>query len=62
MNLNQILMVAVTNDQKAWTYWVEDRPASKWNQLIPERANANKQTVAATLATAIQNELPTLST
>lgn len=58
MNLGQYLIVRVTPDGKQYEYWVVDQapPVDKLSGL------GNRTTSASTLATAIQNEMPTLST
>ena len=60
MNSNQIMFVRCNETNKSWTYWVDN--LENWPDInIPQRAVANNQTVAATLASAIQTELPTLT-
>lgn len=58
MKLGQYLLVRVTPDGKQYEYWVVDQPPpiDQLNSL------GNRTTSASTLATAIQNEMPTLST
>ena len=60
MKANQRLVVVVSPDNKGYVYWVEDRIDAR----IPDNAVAktSRTTSASALATALQAELPTLST
>ena len=61
MTLDQQLVVGVTPDGKAYTYWIEDVKSGYMNPPVSNLANTN-YTVAATLGTAIVAELPALNT
>lgn len=62
MNSDSYMIVRLTPDQKQYTYWVIDGQAGGGLPREPLQALGNRTTVKATLGTAIQNELPTLST
>lgn len=67
MNLDQYLIVRVTEDMKNYVYWVVDtngQPTFGANGLPIEAMNSlgNRTTSKSTLGTNIQNEMPTLGT
>lgn len=63
MKLHQYIIVRVSDDMKNYTAWVMD-PTLGGGALPPEplQAIGNRTTSASTLATNIQNALPTLGT
>jgi len=67
MNSNQYIIVKVTPDQKAYTYWVVEpnhHGISRWANGVPVEpleATGNRTTSSSTLGTAIGTEMPTLT-
>ena len=58
---NEEIIVRVQADGRHYTYWTRPIKNEVNNNLsIPDQATANNTTSASTLATAIQNALPTL--
>jgi hypothetical protein len=67
MGLGQFIVVRVTEDGKNYIAWVVDPSAVHTHfanglPVPPRESEANKTTSASTLATNIQNALPTLAT
>jgi hypothetical protein len=61
MTLGQYMIVRVTPDEKSYTYWTVD-PAYGGPALPNEPPQATRTTSSSTLGTAVQNNMPTLST
>lgn len=57
MNNDQYIIVRVTPDGKAYTWWVADIARDTGLPNEPVRATANRSAVAATVASAIQTEI-----
>ena len=60
MNGNEEIVVRVVGDGRRYTYWTRPISNEVNPRFIPDQATANMTTSASTLATAIQNALPTL--
>lgn len=61
MGLGSYMIVRVAPDEKSYSYWTVD-PTQSPNNLPQEPPNATRTTSASTLGTAVQNNMPTLST
>lgn len=60
MQLNQYMIVRVTPDGKNYAYWTAD--IAENGDLPNEPLNSTRTTSSSTLGTAVQNNMPTLST
>ena len=61
MTLGQYMIVRVTPDEKSYSYWTVD-PSQGGPALPNEPPQATRTTSSSTLGTAVQNNMPTLST
>ena len=62
MNGNEQIIIRVGGSGRYYTWWTSSQNYDADNNSIPDQATVNNTTSASTLATAIQNALPTLET
>ncbi len=60
MELGQYMIVRISPDEKSYVYWTVDPKSGV--RFPNEPLNASRTTSAATLGTAVQTNMPTLST